>query len=182
MKESQPPDPLNSNAFSKLTMERMAATYAPKLAHPIAGLRYSNVYGPGEDHKGRLASMIHQLAKQMRAGNRPRIFTAGEQRRDFVYIDDAVDANLKAMTAKQSGVFNAGAGRAWSFNEVVAELNRVLSTDLAPDYFHNPYSFTQDWTQTDQTEAKRVLGFEPKFDLAKGIDAYYASGKLGVSN
>jgi ADP-L-glycero-D-manno-heptose 6-epimerase len=182
MKESQPPDPLNSYAFSKLTMERIAARYAAKLSHPIVGLRYSNVYGPGEDHKGHLASMIHQLAKQMQAGKRPRIFTAGEQRRDFVYIDDAVEANLKAMTAKESGVFNAGAGRAWSFNDVVAELNRVLSTDLAPDYFHNPYSFTQDWTQTDQTQARRVLSYEPKFDLKRGVDAYYASKKLGISN
>ena len=182
MKESQPPDPLNSYAFSKLTMERLAAHYASKLAHPIVGLRYSNVYGPGEDHKGRLASMIHQLAKQMRSGKQPRIFTAGEQRRDFVYIADAVDANLKAMTTKESGVFNAGAGRAWSFNQVVAELNRVLATDLAPDYFHNPYSFTQDWTQTDQTEAKRALGYEPRFDLKMGVDAYFASRKLGISN
>jgi len=50
-----------------------------RLGQPIVGLRYSNVYGPGEDHKGKFASMIHQLAKQMRAGKRPRIFTAGEQ-------------------------------------------------------------------------------------------------------
>src|SRR5207249_1758311 len=84
----------------------------------IVGLRYSNVYGPGEDHKGRLASMIHQLARQMRSGKRPRIFTAGQQKRDFVYIDDVVEANIKAMTAKESGVFNAGAGRSWTFNEV----------------------------------------------------------------
>jgi ADP-L-glycero-D-manno-heptose 6-epimerase len=118
----------------------------------------------------------------MRAGKQPRIFTAGEQRRDFVYIADAVDANLKAMNAKESDVFNAGAGRAWSFNQVVAELNRVLSTDLSPDYFHNPYSFTQDWTQTDQTQARRVLGYEPRFDLKMGVDAYYASKKLGISN
>jgi ADP-L-glycero-D-manno-heptose 6-epimerase len=181
MVETQRPDPLNIYAFSKLTMERMAARYAPKLAHPIVGLRYSNVYGPGEDHKGRLASMIHQLAKQMRAGKRPRIFTAGEQKRDFVYVDDAVQANVAAMNAKQPGVFNAGAGRSWSFNQVVAELNRVLKTDLPPEYFDNPYSFTQDWTETDQTLAKRVLGYEPKFDLARGIDAYHASGKLGIS-
>ncbi|HSV13399.1 MAG TPA: NAD-dependent epimerase/dehydratase family protein [Tepidisphaeraceae bacterium] len=180
MIETQRPDPLNVYAFSKLTMERMAARYAPKLAHPIVGLRYSNVYGPGEDHKGRLASMIHQLAKQMRAGKRPQIFTAGEQKRDFVYIDDAVQANIAAITAKQAGVFNAGAGRSWSFNQVVAELNRVLKTDLPPEYFDNPYAFTQDWTETDQTLAKRVLGYEPKFDLARGIDAYHASGKLGV--
>ena len=181
MRESQPPDPLNVYAFSKVTMERMAARYAPRLAHPIVGLRYSNVYGPGEDHKGRLASMIHQLAKQMRAGKRPRIFTAGQQKRDFAYVDDSVQANLCAMRAKQSGVFNAGAGRSWSFNEVVAQLNRVLKTDLQPEYFDNPYSFTQDWTETDQTVARQSIGYEPKYDLAAGIDAYHASGKLGIS-
>src|SRR5690606_6146426 len=94
MRESQTPDPLNIYAFSKLCMERLARQHAPKLAHPIIGLRYSNVYGPGEDHKGKLVSMIHQLARQMRAGNRPRVFHAGEQRRDFVYIADVVRANL----------------------------------------------------------------------------------------
>ncbi len=181
MKETQPPDPLNIYAFSKLTMERMAQRYSDRLAHPIVGLRYSNVYGPGEDHKGKLASMIHQLAKQMRAGDRPRIFTPGDQRRDFVYIHDVIQANLKALQAGRSGNFNVGAGTSWTFNEVVAELNRVLGTDLPPDYFPNPYSFTQDWTQTDLTLARASLGYEPAFNLARGIDAYFASGKLGAS-
>jgi ADP-L-glycero-D-manno-heptose 6-epimerase len=180
MKETQAPDPLNTYAFSKVCMERLAKRYESRLSFPIVGLRYSNVYGPGEAHKGRLASMIHQLAMQMRAGKRPRIFTAGEQKRDFVYIDDVVDANLCAMNAKASDVFNGGAGRSWSFNEVVAELNRVLHTDLQPDYFDNPYGFTQDWTETDQTRARDRLGYQPKFDLRAGIDAYLASGKLGT--
>src|SRR5688572_936830 len=181
MKESQPPDPLNVYAFSKVCMERLAKRYEPRLAHPIVGLRYSNAYGPGEHHKGRLASMIHQLAAQMRAGKRPRIFRAGQQKRDFVYIDDVVAANLAAMSSKVSGNFNAGAGRSWSFNEVVAELNRVLKTDLQPDYFDNPYGFTQDWTETDQFLAREKIGYQPKFDLRRGIDAYHASGKLGTS-
>jgi ADP-L-glycero-D-manno-heptose 6-epimerase len=180
MKESQPPDPLNVYAYSKLAMERLAERYRPKLKQPIIGLRYSNVYGPGEAHKGKFASMIYQLAKQMRAGKRPRIFTAGQQRRDFVYIADVMQNNLKAMKSTSSGIFNAGAGAAWSFNEVVAQLNRVLKTDLAPDYFENPYSFTQDWTQTDLTEAKAKLGYEPEYDLVRGVDAYFASRKLGV--
>ncbi len=180
MKESQPPQPLNVYAYSKLAMERMASKYAPLLAHPIVGLKYSNVYGPGEAHKGKFASMIHQLAKQMRAGSRPRVFTAGEQKRDFVSVWDVVQANVDALSAKQSGSFNAGAGASWSFNEVVAELNRVLGTKLTPDYFENPYSFTQDWTQTDLSEAKRVLGYQPRHDLRKGVDAYLESGKLGV--
>jgi ADP-L-glycero-D-manno-heptose 6-epimerase len=124
--------------------------------------------------------MIHQLAKQMRAGNRPRIFTAGQQRRDFVYIEDVIQINQKAATGKASGVFNAGAGDAWSFNQVVAELNRVLKTKLEPDYFENPYSFTQDWTQTDLAAAREKLGYAPQYDLTKGIDAYFASGALGT--
>jgi ADP-L-glycero-D-manno-heptose 6-epimerase len=180
MKESQKPDPLNVYAYSKLAMERMAMRWAPKLAHPIVGLRYSNVYGPGEAHKGKFASMVYQLAKQMREGKRPRIFKAGQQKRDFVSVWDVVQANLNAMNAKESGSFNAGAGASWSFNELVAELNRALGTKLEPDYFENPYSFTQDWTQTDLTEAKRVLGYQPQHDLRKGVEAYLESGKLGV--
>jgi ADP-L-glycero-D-manno-heptose 6-epimerase len=180
MKESQAPDPLNTYAFSKLCMERMAAAYHSGAGAPIVGLRYSNVYGPGEDHKGKLASMIHQLARQMRAGHRPKIFKAGQQKRDFVYIDDVVEANFCAAKAGKSGVYNAGAGRSWSFNEVVAELNRVLKTNLEADYFENPYGFTQDWTETDQSLAKEKIDYVPKFTLGAGIDAYHASGQLGT--
>jgi ADP-L-glycero-D-manno-heptose 6-epimerase len=180
MKESQPPQPLNVYAYSKLAMERLAELYRPKLSHPIVGLRYSNVYGPGEAHKGKFASMIHQLAKQMRSGKRPRIFFEGQQRRDFVYIADVMEANLRAITSPVSGVFNAGVGNAFSFNQVVEELNRVLKTDLAPDYFENPYSFTQDWTQCDLSESRAKLGYAPEYDLRRGIEAYHASGALGI--
>ena len=180
-KESQQPDPLNVYAYSKLAMERLAAQWQSRLSHPIIGLRYFNVYGPGEDHKGKFASMIHQLAKQMRSGKRPRIFTPGDQKRDFVYVDDVVQANIRAMTGTKSGSFNVGCGHAFTFNQVVAELNRVFKSDLQPDYFENPYSFTQDWTQADLTQSKAALGYVPEFDLAKGITAYHASGKLGVA-
>jgi ADP-L-glycero-D-manno-heptose 6-epimerase len=179
--ENQPPDPLNVYACSKLLMERLAARYSERLKHPIVGLRYFNVYGPGEDHKGKFASMIHQLAKQMRAGKRPRIFTAGEQKRDFVYVDDVIQANLKAVQAKSSGVYNVGCGGAFTFNHVVEELNRALGTDLPPDYFPNPYSFTQDWTEANVSESKRHLGYEPQFNLKRGVAAYMERGKLGIS-
>ena len=180
MQESQKPDPLNVYAYSKLQMERLAENVFPRLVRGVVGLRYSNVYGPGEDHKGKFASMIHQLAKQMRAGQRPRIFKQGQQKRDFVYITDILQANFKAMSSKVSGVFNAGAGDAWSFNEVVSQLNRVLKTNLEPDYIDNPFSFTQDCTQTDLTSIEEQLEFKPQYDLARGIDAYLDSGKLGI--
>jgi ADP-L-glycero-D-manno-heptose 6-epimerase len=160
-------------------MEDLARQYAPRLNHPIVGLRYFNVYGPGEQHKGKFASMIHQLAKQMIAGKRPRIFAPGEQKRDFVYIDDVVQMNLLAAQSKETGVFNVGAGASGSFNDVVAQLNRVLKTDLPPEYFENPYDFFQTLTEADLTQSRKVLGYAPKYDLAKGIDAYHASGKLG---
>jgi ADP-L-glycero-D-manno-heptose 6-epimerase len=180
MKESQPAAPLNVYGYSKLAMERLAERYAGRLKQPIVGLRYFNVYGAGEAHKGKFASMIGQLARQIRAGKRPRIFIDGEQKRDFVYIDDVVAANLAAMNSKTSGVFNVGSGAAGTFNQVVEELNRVLRTDLQPDYFENPYDFFQTWTEADLTQSRRVLKYEPKFDLRRGIDAYHASGQLGV--
>lgn len=181
MKEYQPAIPLNVYGYSKLAMERLAERYAPRLRHPIVGLRYFNVYGPGEGHKAKFASMIHQLAKQMLGGKRPRIFTDGEQKRDFVYIDDAVQANLKAIGARSSGVFNVGSGMAASFNDVVRHLNRVLKTDLPPEYFENPYDFFQTWTEADLTAARAGIDYNPQFDLPRGIDAYHASGYLGRS-
>lgn len=182
MVESQPADPLNIYAFSKLTCERLARRYAARLKHPVVGLRYTNVYGPREHHKGKLASMIQQLATQMRAGKQPRVFTGGEQRRDFVYIADVVAANTLALklTAPGAHVFNVGAGESYSFNQLIAELNRALGTDLPPDYFPNPYTFTQDNTLADLTQSRKVLGYQPAYPLAKGVDAYLASGRLGM--
>ena len=103
MKESQIAAPLNVYGYSKLAMEHLAERYRKQLKHPIIGLRYFNVYGPGENHKGKFAAMIGQLARQMRSGKRPRIFQDGQQKRDFVYIDDVVNANLKAMQCSTSG-------------------------------------------------------------------------------
>ncbi len=182
MKESQPAAPLNVYGYSKLAMEHLAASYASRLKHPIVGLRYFNVYGAGEAHKGKFASMIHQLAKLMRSGKRPRIFADGEQKRDFVYIDDVVQVNLAAMNAKSSGVYNVGSGAAASFNEVIRQLNRVLKTDLRPEYFENPYSFFQTWTEADLTHARAGLNYAPRYDLSRGIDAYHASGQLGIES
>ena len=180
MKESQRAEPLNVYGYSKLAMEHLAARYQPRLKHPLVGLRYFNVYGPGEQHKGKFASMIHQLASQMRAGKRPRVFYDGEQKRDFVYIDDVLAANLAALTCPTPGVFNVGSGAAGSFNQVVQHLNRVLKTDLPPEYFENPYSFFQTLTEADLTRSRQFLRYNPKFDLGRGIDAYHASGKLGM--
>jgi len=151
------PRPLNVYGYSKLAMERLAHLWS--LEHsklPIIGLRYFNVYGPGESHKAKFASMIWQLSLQMKAGKRPRVFTPGTQKRDFVSLEDVLQANLLAMEAppaadhhKTASVFNVGSGAAHSFNQVIEALNAALGTHLAPDYFDNPYPFFQNHTQAD---------------------------------
>jgi ADP-L-glycero-D-manno-heptose 6-epimerase len=177
-READPPQPLNAYAFSKLACERLAERWSKATGLPATGLRYFNVYGPGEAHKGKLASMIYQLAQQMKAGQRPRVFKFGEQKRDFVYIADVVAANERALAVKRSGSYNVGAGQPASFNALVKELNAVLGKTLEPDYFDNPYSFTQDHTEADLKRSRAELGYEPQVQLAAGVRAYQASGRL----
>ncbi|MDD5271047.1 MAG: NAD-dependent epimerase/dehydratase family protein, partial [Candidatus Omnitrophica bacterium] len=136
------------------------------------GLRYFNVYGPGETHKKKAASMIYQLYLQMASGKRPRVFKWGEQYRDFIYVKDVVAANMKAMAYKGSGVFNVGTDSPATFNEVIEALNRALKKDLTPEYFDNPYGFYQDRTHADISLSKAALKFSAKYGIEAGIKDY----------
>ena len=172
-REDQPAAPANIYAFSKVQLDNLARACAAR--HPnwrIVGLRYFNVYGPREPHKKAAASMIYQLYCQMKAGKRPRVFRGGEHKRDFVYVKDVVALTMHALTAKQSSIFNCGSGHPFSFNEVIAELNKHLGTSLEPEYIDNPYSFYQPHTEADMSKAKAELGFEPQFPPTKGIADY----------
>jgi ADP-L-glycero-D-manno-heptose 6-epimerase len=181
-KLSDTPAPLNVYGYSKLAMERLAHLWAVEHSKlPVIGLRYFNVYGPGEAHKGKFASMIWQLSLQMKAGKKPRVFTPGDQKRDFVSIEDVVEANLLAMKIDHpplAAVFNVGCGKPHSFNQVIAGLNAALKTKLETEYFENPYSFFQNHTEADITETRKVLGYKPKFSsIAEGIAHYMAAVK-----
>lgn len=170
MKEEDAGRPNNVYGFSKWMMDQLARSYEGKLK--IVGLRYFNVFGRGEGFKGSAASMIYQLAQQMLAGKRPRIFKWGEQRRDFIYVKDVVDATLRAREARQNTVLNIGTGQSSSFNEVIEALNEALGTNFEPDYFDNPYKFYQNFTQADMTRTRREIGFETKFTTRDGILDY----------
>ena len=173
MKEDQPAAPANVYAFSKVQLDNLAREYAARhKTWKIVGLRYFNVYGPRETHKKAAASMIYQLYLQMKAGKRPRVFKQGEHRRDFVYVKDVVRMTISALQAPKSGVYNCGSVVAFSFNEMIEELNRSLNLKLEPDYFDNPYSFYQPHTEADLTAAKNDLKYEPEFPPAKGIADY----------
>lgn len=170
MKEDQPLTAENVYGFSKAMMDNVAREFS--VAHPdmtLVGLRYFNVYGPREYYKGKFASMMYQLYLQMKAGNRPRIFKFGEQMRDFVYVKDIVRANLNALDAERSCVVNAATGAPENFNKVIECLNKGLGTNLAPEYFDNPYGFYQLKTHADLRHTKAYLNYRPEWNLETGI-------------
>ncbi|MCK5282718.1 MAG: NAD-dependent epimerase/dehydratase family protein [Nanoarchaeota archaeon] len=170
-KESQEKDLLNTYARSKLIIDEMAEKLFDKMH--IVGLRYFNVFGPGEALKGRPASMVYHLIKQMKAGNPPRIFKTGEQKRDHIYVKDCVLSNIKALEAK-SGIYNIGTGIAATFNELINSINEALGTDLQPEYFDMPYDpkTYQNNTQADTTKAENELNFRSQYTLKQGIKEY----------
>jgi ADP-L-glycero-D-manno-heptose 6-epimerase len=171
--ESNGAAPANVYAFSKVIMDnltRRGAAESPDWI--IVGLRYFNVYGPREAHKGVPASMVYHLARQMKAGQRPRIFKHGEQKRDFVYVKDAIEGSIRALDAQMSGIYNLGTGQARSFNELVDVLNKCLGTTFKPDYIDNPHAHYQNFTQADLTCARGALGYEPRFSLEQGVSDY----------
>jgi len=108
----------------------------------------------------------------MKAGNKPRIFKDGEQKRDFVYVKDVVEATLSASVASVPGIYNVGSGASSSFNDVISRLNKALGLALDTEYFENPYAFYQNVTQADISNSREKLCYEPRFDLKDGIDDY----------
>jgi ADP-L-glycero-D-manno-heptose 6-epimerase len=173
-REDATPKPLNVYGFSKAVMETVAARAKGVAA---VGLRYFNVFGPREAHKGKYASMIWQLSRQMKAGKRPRIFEFGEQSRDHIYVKDVVDANLRAFEKAAPGVYNCCTGRKTDFNAIVAALNAALGSSLAPEYFKNPYSFYQNETLGDPAQASRAFGFAARWTAERGIQDYIGGSR-----
>lgn len=165
-------EPENIYGFSKLMMDHLAMRYASSSSMNIVGLRYFNVYGPNELYKGKTASMILQLGLQMLGGKSPKLFKWGEQKRDFVYIDDVIQANIKALSPKKSGVFNVGSGEARQFNEVFGILTKELAIDIKPEYIDNPWEFFQNYTQADIYTTRDILSYDPQFSLEEGIRIY----------
>ncbi|MEK6943332.1 MAG: ADP-glyceromanno-heptose 6-epimerase [Nanoarchaeota archaeon] len=171
MKENQPLQPLNVYGQSKVEMDKIAKESYKK--GTLVGLRYFNVFGPREKYKGKMSSMIYQLALQMKSGKRPRIFKYGEQERDHVYVKDIVKANLKAIEYRGFGIFNAATGTKTSFNHIVDCLNKALHTNLKPEYFDNPYTGKyQDTTVADMENSEKNLKFKHDYSIMEGIKDY----------
>jgi len=168
---------LNPYAQSKVLFEQFAESFALEYGVNVIGLRYSNVYGPGEKHKGKRASMIHQLLQTMLIGKPVTLFKYGEQLRDWVYIEDVVEANMLSSTHKGSGVFNVGAGESMNFNDVIhtlayaiVEQNMVVHQKKTVEYIDCPFPDAyQSHTLLDLAHIQKVLGYSPKHSIKKGI-------------
>ncbi|MCR2065458.1 ADP-glyceromanno-heptose 6-epimerase [Campylobacter felis] len=160
-------EPKNPYAFSKLMMDKLAQKYFNELH--IVGLRYFNIYGKNEFFKGKTASMILQFGLQILSGKNPRLFEGSEKiYRDFTYIKDVVNANLKALETK-SGIYNVGSGKARTFKDIVDILQKELGTNLDYEWIKNPYEKAYQF----HTQAHLSENFyTSEFELEAGIKDY----------
>jgi ADP-L-glycero-D-manno-heptose 6-epimerase len=132
--------PLNVYAYSKFLFDQVVRRRLAGRTSQIVGLRYFNVYGPNEAHKGRMASVARHACEQFLSEGHVRLFVGsdgfgnGEQRRDFVHVDDVANVNLHFLEHPEvSGIYNCGTGRAQTFNDVAsAVINTVRAVDGAP--------------------------------------------------
>ncbi len=166
--------PQNVYGFSKLSMDNLSREYMKKTDISIVGLRYFNVYGKNEYFKNSTASMVLQFGHQLLAGKNPKLFQSSDKiLRDFIYVEDVIAANIKAMNPKQSGIFNVGTGKARSFQDIVDILQRELGTTLKCEYIPNPFVGSYQFhTQADIQTTKEILGYEPAFEMEDAIKDY----------
>ena len=185
-------DPLNAYAYSKFLFDQYVRKRIDDDGPQVAGLRYFNVYGPNEAHKGRMASVAFHAYKQFRAEGRVKLFVGsdgyedGGQQRDFVHVDDVVSVNLWLLENRGvSGIYNCGTGRAQTFNEVAAAvINTVNESEFSVDelvqknfieYIPFPPALVgkyQSYTQADLARL-REAGYEGSFrPVQEGVADY----------
>jgi ADP-L-glycero-D-manno-heptose 6-epimerase len=177
--------PLNLYGLSKLAFDNHVRAIAAKPESTVAGLRYFNVYGPRESHKRKMASMVYQLYRQLKQTGRARLFQGtdgygdGDQRRDFVFVGDAVRVNLAlAEGPVRSVIFNVGTGQSRSFNDVATTIIARLGRGEI-EYIPFPKNLAgkyQSFTQAD-VSALRKAGYADPFStlengIAQSIDAW----------
>lgn len=163
--------PENPYGYSKFAMDQIAYRFRNDIQ--VIGLRYFNVYGNKEFYKGKTSSMVIQLGHQILSNKPPKLFKGSDKIfRDFIFIDDVIQANIKACQSKLNGVFNVGTGLPRSFQDIADLLQLELGTEMETDYFLNPYEGYQMHTQADIRLTKEKLGFKPIITLESGIKTY----------
>ena len=174
---------LNVYAYSKVLFDRHVRRVLPWAPTQVAGLRYFNVYGPQENHKGRMASVVYKFHHQIAEHGELQVFAGSEDfRRDFIFVDDAVDVNLFFLEHPEArGIFNCGTGRAESFLALAAataahyEGCRIVHVPF-PESLVGKY---QAYTQADLTRLRDAGYARPFTSLSDGVAAYVKILKEG---
>jgi UDP-glucose 4-epimerase len=169
--EDMLPRPLSPYAAGKLAGEHYVRVYAQTMGLDGVSLRYFNVFGPRQDPSSPYSGVISIFAQRMAAGQRPVIFGDGSQTRDFTYVANVVAANLAALKAERplgGDVLNVGTGGRVSLLDLVAALNRVLGTDLAPD-LQPPRPGDVLHSQASLARIEAALGYRPMVDFEEGL-------------
>jgi ADP-L-glycero-D-manno-heptose 6-epimerase len=175
--------PLNAYAFSKFLFDEHLRPLLKDIQSPVVGLRYFNVYGPREQHKGSMASVAFHMQQQLKTGDTVRLFEGsdgygpGGQERDFIHVDDVVAVNLWLLDHPEvSGIYNCGTGRAQSFNDVA---NAVIAHHQRGNIEYIPFpehlkGRYQSYTQADMAVLRQAGYDAPFLSVEQGVQRYMA--------
>jgi len=169
--------PLNIYGYSKQLFD-ISMVKEIENGNPVTGLKFFNVYGPNEYHKGKMASMICQMFEKVKYGKNIELFKDGEHSRDFIYIKDVVELIMHLFKLKSPGIFNIGTGVKRSFNDIASIMKKELKGiyDVNVDYIEMPEyirSRYQHNTMADMEIIRRRLQYYSEFfSLENGIKDY----------
>ena len=160
-------NPLSPYALTKLAGEYYCSIFRNIFKLDTICLRYFNVYGPRQDPHSQYAMVIPAFISRVLAGTPPVIFGDGEQSRDFTFIHDVVNANIRAAESDVNGVFNVGGGKNITINQLAQLIIKLLQKDLGPVY-DKPRLGDVKHTLADVSKAK-VFGYKPEWSLEDGL-------------
>jgi len=160
--------PLSPYAIAKLSVEKYLNFYYQSFGLEFVALRFANIYGPRQNSKGE-AGVIAIFSDKMIAGEPVIINGSGKQTRDFVYVDDIVNASISALEKNEIGVFNLGTATETDVNTIFLKLKEILNPNCKETH-GQPQSGESERSCLDFSRAKKVLGWEPKYNLQKGLE------------
>lgn len=184
-RESDPPKPLSPYAASKVASELYCRAFTESFGLETVALRYFNVFGPRQDPASEYSAVIPIFVTKLIAGERPTVFGDGMQSRDFVYVDDVVQANLLAADAPAASgrVINVATGRHTTLLDLIAAINHALGTKVEPEFAAAREGDIRE-SLADITLARKLLGYEPRVSFAGGLQRsidYYQSVAVAAS-
>ena len=169
-REDMPTNPLSPYAVSKLAGENYCKAFWNVYGLETVSLRYFNVFGPRQDPNSQYAAVIPKFIEMMKRGQRPTIYGDGAQSRDFTYVENVVQANLKACGAPDAtvGVFNVARGEQHTLLELVEMFNEILGTKLDPEFLPERAGDVKH-SLADVSAAEKVLGYDHGVPFASGL-------------